>query len=42
MQYGDPQFSLNLSSQLHIYHGSLRGEELLIAEQNSLDQVFVI
>jgi hypothetical protein len=42
MQYGDPQFSLNLSSQLRIYRGSLRREELLTAKQTSLDQFFVV
>jgi hypothetical protein len=36
MQYGDPQFSLNLSIQLRIFRGTLRREELMTARQTSL------
>jgi hypothetical protein len=42
MQYGNPQFSLNLSSQLHIFRGTLRREELMTARQTSLHQFFSI
>jgi len=31
MQYGDPQFSLNLSIQLRIFRATLRREELMTA-----------
>ena len=34
MQYGDPQFSLNLSIQLRIFRGILRREELMTATQD--------
>jgi hypothetical protein len=36
MQYGNPQFSLNLSSQLRIFRGNLRREESMTARQTSL------
>jgi hypothetical protein len=36
MQYGNPQFSLNFSSQLRIFRGNLRREELMTARQTSL------
>ncbi|KAG2063979.1 hypothetical protein BDR04DRAFT_1146104 [Suillus decipiens] len=40
MQHGDPQFSLNLSSQLRIFRAQLRREELLNAKQTSIDCYF--
>jgi hypothetical protein len=40
LQYGDPQFSLNLSSQLRIFRAKLRREELMTTTQASLDQFF--
>ncbi|KAG1733463.1 hypothetical protein EDB19DRAFT_1581101, partial [Suillus lakei] len=36
MQYGDPQFSLDLSSQLRKFRANLQCEELLNARQTSL------
>jgi hypothetical protein len=42
VQYGDPQFSLNLSVQLRIFRGTLRREELMTAKQTSLDQIFSV
>jgi hypothetical protein len=36
MQYGNPQFSLNLSSQLRIFRGNLRRDGLMTAWQTSL------
>ncbi|KAG1847026.1 hypothetical protein DFJ58DRAFT_730355 [Suillus subalutaceus] len=40
MQHGDPQFSLNLSSQLRLFRARLRREELLNAKQTSIDRYF--
>ena len=40
MQYGDPQFSLELSLQLSKFRGILRREELLFATQTTLDRFF--
>lgn len=42
MQYGDPQFSLDLSSQLRKFRANLRREELLNARQTSLEQFFSV
>jgi len=42
MQYGDPQFSLNLSMQLRIFRGALRREELMTVRQTSLNQFFSV
>lgn len=42
MQYGDPQFSLNLSSQLRTFRAQLRREDLLNARQTSLEQFFSV
>ncbi|KAJ8591213.1 hypothetical protein M405DRAFT_814739 [Rhizopogon salebrosus TDB-379] len=42
MQYGDPQISLNLSSQLRIFRAKLRREELMTTRQASLDQFFSV
>ncbi|KAG2033937.1 hypothetical protein BDR03DRAFT_1094037 [Suillus americanus] len=42
MQYGDPQFSLNLLSQLRTFRAQLRREELLNARQTSLEQFFSV
>ncbi|KAG2076030.1 hypothetical protein BDR04DRAFT_1090855 [Suillus decipiens] len=39
MQYGDPQFSLNLLSQLRVFRAQLRREELLNARQTSLERL---
>ncbi|KAG1839580.1 hypothetical protein F4604DRAFT_1909228 [Suillus subluteus] len=39
MQHGDPQLSLNLSSQLRLFRARLRREELLNAKQTSIDCV---
>ncbi|KAG2067901.1 hypothetical protein BDR04DRAFT_1104285 [Suillus decipiens] len=38
MQYGDPQFSLDLSSQLCKFRAQLHREEILYARQTSLEQ----
>ncbi|KAG1848689.1 hypothetical protein F4604DRAFT_1935290 [Suillus subluteus] len=40
MQHGDPQLSLNLSSQLRLFCARLRREELLNAKQTSIDCYF--
>ena len=40
MQYGDPQFSLNLSIQLRIFRGTLRREELMTARQTSGEKLY--
>lgn len=40
MQYGDPQFSLELSLQLSKFCGILQREELLFATQTTLDRFF--
>jgi len=40
MQHGDPQFSLNLTSQLRLFRAKLRREELLNAKQTSIDCYF--
>jgi len=42
MQYGYPQFSLDLSSQLQKFRANLRREELLSAKQSSLEQFFPV
>ncbi|KAG2146221.1 hypothetical protein DEU56DRAFT_786916 [Suillus clintonianus] len=42
MQYGDPQFSLDLSSQLLKFRANLRREELLNARQTSLERFFSV
>ncbi|KAG0694591.1 hypothetical protein DFH29DRAFT_959498 [Suillus ampliporus] len=42
MQYGDPQFSLDLSSQLRKFRANLRREELLNARQTSLERFFSV
>ena len=42
MQYGDLQFSLNLSSQLHVFHAKLQQEQLMTTTQTSLDQFFIV
>lgn len=42
MQYGDPQFSLDLSSQLRKFCVNLRREELLNARQTSLERFFSV
>lgn len=42
MQYGDAQFSLNLSSQLRTFRAQLRREDLLNARQTSLEQFFSV
>jgi len=42
MQYGDPQFSLNLSSQLRVFRAKLQQEQPVTMMQTSLDQFFVV
>jgi hypothetical protein len=42
MQYGDPQFSLNLSTQLRKFCAILQHEELLNARQTSLERFFSV